>query len=93
MSYYLKDPDSRVDYAVDWGAYLAPGQTIALSDWTVAPNEAGGIAVDGASFTAAATAATLVGGLPGHVYSVANRVTLSDGRSDERSLTLRAEQR
>lgn len=93
MSFYLKDPHSRADYAIDWSAYLAPGQSIALSAWTVEPAEPGGVAIDGASFTAAASAATLVGGVPGHVYSVANRVTLSDGRSDERSLAIRAEQR
>ena len=93
MSYYLKDPHSRVDYAIDWSAYLAPGQTLALSEWAVEPAEAGGVAVDATSFSATASAATLSGGVAGHVYSVANRVTMSDGRSDERSLTLRAEQR
>ena len=93
MSFYLKDPHSRVDYAIDWGAYLPPGRSIAASAWTVEPGESGGIAVDGHSFMPSGTAVTLTGGVPGHVYSVCNRVTLSDGRSDERSLTLRAEQR
>lgn len=93
MSFYLKDPHSRVDYAIDWGSYLAPGQTIVDSAWIVDPGESGGIAVDGDSFTASGAAATLTGGVAGHVYRVCNRVTLSDGRSDERSLTLRAEQR
>jgi len=92
MSYYLKDPQSRVDYAIDWAPYLE-GRTIAGSVWSVDPNEAGGIAIDGASFTATRTAATLTGGRVGHVYGIANHVTLSDGRREDRSIVLRVEQR
>lgn len=93
MSFYLKDPHSRVDYAIDWGASYLGEQIVAGSAWSVEPVEPGGIAVDAASFEPTRTAATLVGGVPGHVYSVGNHVILSDGRSDDRSLTLRVEQR
>ncbi len=92
MSFYLKDPDSRVDYAIDWSGYL-DGQTVAASAWAVTPAEPGGVAVAQASFDLARTAATLEGGLAGHVYSVTNRVTLSDGQIDERSIALRVEER
>ena len=92
MSFYLKDPGARVDYAIDWAPYL-DGQTIAASGWTVAPAEAGGIAVDEASFTAVRAAARLSGGIAGHSYSASNRVTLSDGSSDERSIAIRVEER
>ncbi len=92
MSYYLKDPHSRVDYAIDWLGYL-DGQTVAASQWTVTPTEVGGIAVDEASFDLARTAARLSGGIAGHVYSVSNGVTLSDGSREERSICLRVEQR
>ena len=93
MSFYLKDPQSRVDYGIDWGAGYLAGQTIAGSSWSVVPQEAGGVAVDAAGFTATRTAATLSGGLAGRVYSISNHVTLSGGRSDDRSITLRVEQR
>jgi hypothetical protein len=92
MSFYLKDPQSRVDYAIDWSGYL-DGQVVAGSAWSVQPAEAGGLAVDAASFDLARTAATLAGGVVGHVYTATNRVTLSDGRSDQRSITLRVEER
>ena len=92
ISFYLKYPHSRVDYAIDWTGYL-DGQIVASSQWTVVPDEPEGIALEEASFGLARAAATLSGGVPGHVYSVSNRVTLSDGRSDERSITLRVEQR
>ncbi len=90
MSFYLKDPSSRVDYAVDWSGYLN-GQVVAESGWTIAPGS--GLQVDEASFGLQRAAATLVGGVVGQVYTVTNRVTLSDGRTDARSITIRVEGR
>lgn len=92
MSYYLKDPDATSDYAIDWTSYL-DGRTIVASSWSVEPVETGGIAIGEASFEGARTAARLSGGIVGHVYDLANHVTLSDGSGDDRSLTLRVEQR
>ena len=92
MSFYLKDPDAIVDYAIDWAPYL-DGRTIVASGWSVAPAETGGIAVVEAGFDGARSAARLSGGIVGHSYSLANRVTLSDGSGDDRSIVLRVEQR
>jgi len=92
MSFYLKDPESRVDYAIDWALYL-DGQTIVASDWSVEPVEEDGIAADEDSFEPGRTAARLSGGVIGHVYTVSNLVTLSDGSADSRSITLRVEER
>ncbi|WP_443028026.1 phage fiber-tail adaptor protein [Sphingopyxis sp. Root1497] len=49
--------------------------------------------MSGASHDLLRCAATLDGGEAGGVYRVTNRVTLSDGQIDERSLTLRVEER
>ena len=92
MSYYLKDPASRVDYAIDWRGYL-DGQVVSASAWTVTPAEPQGVAVDEASFDLERAAARLIGGVAGHVYQVSNRVTLSDGSAEERSIFLRVEER
>ena len=92
MSFYLKDPHARVDYAIDWSPYLE-GQAIATSLWAVEPDEEGGIAIEETSFEPARTAARLAGGLIGHSYTVSNRVTFTDGTTDVRSITLRAEAR
>jgi hypothetical protein len=93
MSFYLKDPGSRVDYTIDWGVSYLDGQTVAASTWSVFPTETDGVTVEGTSFDLMRTAATLSGGIAGHIYSVTNRVTLSDGRADERSVTVRVEDR
>ncbi len=92
MGFYLKDPQSRIDYAIDWGGYL-DGQTIAASQWSVTPLETGGIAVEQASFDLNRSAARVAGGIAGRVYSLSNRVTMSDGSVDERSIALRVEDR
>lgn len=93
MAIFVKDPAAVIDYAVDWqSAYLA-GQAISQSDWSVAPDEPGGIAIAVAVTAAGRSVATLVGGRRGHLYRLTNRVSFSDGRSDERSLDVRVEDR
>jgi hypothetical protein len=93
MSLYLKDPQARIDYAIDWSAAYLDGQAVAQSIWTVSPNEAGAISVAASSFDAQHTAVTLTGGLPGCLYRITNRITLTDGQIDERSISLRVEGR
>lgn len=93
MSLMIKDPGSRIDYAFDWSADYLDGQILSGSQWSVDPVHAGGIAVEAHAFDAVRTSATLSGGVEGHSYRITNRVTLSDGQVDERSIVLRVEQR
>ena len=93
MSSYLKDPRAGVDYAVDWGAGYLDGNTVSDSAWSVSPVETDGIAVVATATQPTRTAATLEGGLAGKVYRVTNHVTLSDGRQEARTLTIRVEDR
>ncbi len=90
---FLKDPQASLDYRVDWAAALGPGAVISTSNWAVRPVEAGGVAVSDFGLVGLVASARLGGGVPGHVYVVGNRVTLADGTSDERSLTIRVEDR
>lgn len=92
MSFYLKDPEARIDYAIDWAVYLS-GQTIVASAWAVEPDEQDGIEIEESSFAPERSAARLAGGLVGHIYTVSNVVILSDGSRDSRSITLRVEER
>lgn len=92
MSLMCKDPQARVDHGFDWSAYLA-GQSIVASQWTVTPDEAGGVMVEADAHEAQRTSVWLSGGAVGRLYRVTNRVTLSDGQEDERSSLVRVEER
>lgn len=93
MSLFVKDPDSRIDYRVDWGAaYLGPNLIVA-SSWQVTPVHANGLAVIADGHDGRSATVTLEGGQAGGSYALTNRVTLSNGETDERSVAVRVEQR
>jgi hypothetical protein len=93
MDLYLKDPEAVISYAIDWGgAYLGP-LAIAASAWEISPDENGGLVLASHHHDLRSTSAEVSGGVAGHVYRLANRVTLSDGSSDVRSIALRVEER
>ena len=93
MTLLLKDPEAALDYVVDWGAEYLNGDTVSESSWQVIPAEAGGIAVDGSSFDERTAKVTASGGVAGHVYQLTNRIVLSSGLVDSRSIVLRVEKR
>ncbi len=93
MTMTVKDPATRIDYAFDWSAAYPAGQAVTGSDWDVVPDEAEGVAIVAAAHGLLQTTATLTGGVAGRVYRVTNRVTLSDGQVDERSMSVRVEER
>lgn len=93
MSLFVKDPDSRIDYRVDWGAaYLGPNLIVA-SSWLVAPVHPAGLTVVADGHDGRSTTVTLEGGQAGASYALTNRVTLSNAESDERSVAVRVEPR
>ena len=81
---FVKDPNAVLDYTVDWSSWLVSGDTISVSVWVVPA----GITKD--SDTSNTTEATvwLSGGTVGLSYRLTNRITTTDGRTDERSLTV-----
>lgn len=93
MSFLLKDPDAVLDYLVDWGAEYLGADEIGTSEWSVAPDEAGGITVVPGGFDGRTATVKASGGLPGRVYRIVNRVQLMSGRIDSRSITVRVEKR
>ncbi|KPF59033.1 hypothetical protein IP88_16370 [alpha proteobacterium AAP81b] len=93
MAVFLKDPQAVVDYAIDWNAGYLAGQTIAASEWAIAPAGADAPQILAAIIDKARTVVTLGGGAAGKVYRITNRVAFSDGRRDERSLTVRIDDR
>ena len=90
MTLFLKDPAATLVHAVDWGSDYLAGRGITQSDWAVAP---AGLALANPQLSGGRTGISISGGVAGTVYRISNLVTLSDGQRDERSLTLRVEER
>lgn len=83
--YKTKDPDSLLDYAMDWGQYwMAPNDTIQASEWIVPE----GLVNNGESFQSLTTTVMLSGGVLGETYTITNRITTSDGRIEDASFYL-----
>lgn len=85
MTNYLKDPDERLDYTVSWSDYLAVGETISSSSWTV---PSGITQYQSATNTNTTATIWLSGGTHGEEYLVTNQITTSAGRIAERSLNI-----
>jgi hypothetical protein len=93
MSFVLKDPDAVLDYMVDWGAEYLGVDQLSNSEWSVEPDEPGGITVVPGEFDGRSASVKTSGGVPGRVYRIVNRVELISGKTDSRSITVRVEKR
>ena len=84
-----KDPDSIIDYGLDWnsttyGPWLATGETITTSTWIVPT----GLTSVSESNNTTATAIFLSGGTIGETYTLTNRIVTSAGRTEDRSMII-----
>ena len=92
---YMKDPEAVIDYSIDWQAgYLLVGEQITASSWFIMPQGAvSDLAIDQIPAIIAGVASVFVkSGVAGKSYQLTNRITTNQGRTDERSLTIKVEQ-
>lgn len=87
---FTKDPDSRMDFGVDWEDWLESTDAIADSTWLVDGTDL--VVDDGSQFSATKAVVWLTGGTIGEVYRVTNRITTSEGRLADRSFRIRVKQ-
>lgn len=89
----LKDPNAVLDFPVDWSRWLASGETITAA--TVTP--ATGLTVQGSpaiedsqetGVPDSVVVPILSGGTVGQKYDVTYHITTSEGRVDDRSITV-----
>lgn len=93
---FTKDPDAVLDYHFDWTLWMANGDSIVNSVFIVTPGIVAGTGANGApnaSFTTTNTTVWLFGGSSGQPYVVTNRITTAQGRTDDRSITIRVQNR
>lgn len=86
---FRKDPSSVLDYGIDWSEWLATGETISTSTWTVPT----GITEDSSSKSDTSTLIWLSGGTAGNVYELTNKIVTTGGRTCERSIMIIVEER
>lgn len=85
---FTKDPNAILDYSIDWTRWLA-GDQIATSEWIV-PS---GLTKMADSTTTTSATVWLSGGSAGQSHTVTNRITTAAGRTEDRSFTIRVEER
>lgn len=90
MAVFVKDPDAVLDFGVEWVDWLEDGETITSSTWSVSPS---GLTLGEETFNGHATVVWTSGGSEGTTYALTNRVTTSDGRTDDRTLYIRIKNR
>lgn len=83
-NYFIKDPDSTLDYTVDWTQWMSSGDTIASVTWTV-PS---GITQVTSTNTSTKAIVWLSGGTVGQSYQVRCRIVTVGGRTDDRTITI-----
>lgn len=85
---FLKDPHATLDYSIDWSRWLE-SDTINTSSWIVPT----GLTQTAASASPQVATIWLSGGVTGTTYTVINRITTNGGRTDDRSITVKVEDR
>lgn len=86
----MQDPDSVLDWTIDWSEWLETAETIVDADWT------GSAAADitlGSDIFGSKTATVWVSGLiSGHAADATVHITTSDGREDDRTIRFTAKE-
>lgn len=98
----LKDPQAVLNYSVRWHEWLGSGETISASTWSITgPESPIALAVDsdtigdytGQSPILSNTVATVIisGGTAGVTYTLTNHIITSEGIEDDRSITIKVQ--
>lgn len=85
---FSKDPDSDLDYQVNWTAWLGEDETITTSTWVVPDGLTVGTSSKAPSHDGTTATVWLSGGTIGARYDVVNRITTNQGRTEDRTLKL-----
>ena len=88
MATFTKDPDATLDYESDWSAFLA-ADSDTITNATVTATS--GITVSNVSWTDTIVTYWLSGGTDRQEYSVTVRITTAAGRIDDRTDTVKVQ--
>jgi hypothetical protein len=86
---FPKDPDAVLDYQWDWSDWLADGETITAAVIDV-PDD---LTLDSQEDTDTTVTAWLSDGVTGAGYKLTCHITTSEGRTDDRSIYIKCQER
>ena len=90
---FLHDPDSGpLDYSIDFGPWLADGDSVDSADWSIFPDNDDSPTLSGKTKSGAIVTTNVTGGALGSVYTITARVVTTAGLTDDRSITIRVGQ-
>ncbi|MCF8473081.1 MAG: hypothetical protein K9G26_00175 [Emcibacter sp.] len=93
---FIKDPNAVIDYVIDWATnYLLDTEQVMTSDWFIFPEgSVNDLAVDHIPPLVSNVATVFVsGGIAGHIYQLTNRIVTNQSRTDERTISIRIEEK
>lgn len=88
-SSFVKDPNAVLDYKWDWTQWLASGDTISSANVTIT---SGDVVKDSQSNTTTAVTAWISAGTVSTEAQVTARIVTAQGRTDDRTITLKIQQ-
>ena len=104
LSTVIKDPDAVLPYSINWASEdgtndgtsadtgWLQGDTIATSSWSIdGPDSV--LVVDSDSNSTTTTTVVLSAGTPNRCYKVTNHITTAAGYEDDRSITIKVQNR
>jgi len=88
-AYIEKDPQARLDYSIDWTDWIAGGDIITNSHWTISTITSDPLPMTQwtsniFTTTPAITTVYLANGSVGNTYTITNRITTSNQIVEER---------
>ena len=84
MAAYVHDPDAKLDYYIDWTAWLA-GDTITISTWVSSDVL---VLLTSPAIVGGHTQVWAEGGTAGTVVALTNQITTAAGRKENRTIFL-----
>jgi len=86
VSRFVKNPNSKLDYSLNWDDWLG-ANTITASSW--APSVPVGLTEHSDGFAGDVTTVRVSGGTSGQNYKLINSITASNGEQEERSILVK----
>lgn len=83
---FIKDPDARLDYEVDWSEWLPTGDAITASLWEC---EDAALVLDDEQFDTNSATVFASAGVLGTTYFVVNRIETGQGRINDQTIRIK----